>query len=466
MTGQLVYQAQKDLAQMEDDSQFFYAQTKLVAKAQAEVGGPVYRIPAANVDHLKHEIEVKVNKRADKLQLPRVEIIELEQEIIESKKRVQIDAFRTEEQTVKSIWQYVAINGETPKIDGYNFIATLQHEEAGNIIRQIPVLRKDGEEITLPNLTSFRHVDAECEQCGLRRHRKDTYLVWKQEDDTIMQVGSNCLGDFLGAADPQRYASYAEYLRDFLYGLSDYEDEDGEHYYGPRVEKAFEMVEFLSSTARMIRANGWLPASKCYGGETPTSAQAWWNLVDYGKTDSKTGKPIFIEIEEQDVKLAQETVEWVLAGMDKAEDEMNDYEWNLYTALRAKGVTDRTKGIVASAVRAFDRARENKLRFEKQQEKNAVKGWVGTVGEREDFDLKLIKTIWVDNQYASRYDDDQTKPLYIFEDESGNEVKWFASRDQNFQEGETYTLKATVKAHDEHNKFGKSTMITRAKVVS
>jgi hypothetical protein len=394
---------------------------RLAGRSSVGIGGPVYRIPQANVEHLRHDIAMKVNKRAAKLSLPPVELVELEQEVIEHEQR---NMDTGEMQIFKYIFQYVAIKGETPMVAGYSFIATLQHEDAGNIVRTIPVLRIDGEEVELPSLNDYRQVDPSCDHCGLTRHRKDTYLVWNQETGEIQQVGSNCLGDFLGAADPQRYASYAEYLRDFLSGLSDdWSDEEGS-YYGPRVEKAFEMREFLASTARMIRANGWHAASTS---DDPTSSQAWDNLDNYGKHDKYTKLPLWIDIEDQDWKLADDTLEWVENELIPADDK-NDYQHNLAIALQASGVTFRTKGIVASAVRAFDRERENKLRHEKQQAKNATKGFVGTVGEREDFDLTLIKTVWIEDRYASRYAVDQTKPLYIFEDDAGNEIKWFSGQ--------------------------------------
>jgi hypothetical protein len=435
-------------------------QQAIVVAAQNSLGGPVYRIPAENVDHLRHEIENKVNKRADKLALPRVEIIELEQEIIESKKWSQ----ETNEMvTARSIWQYVAIKGETPKVAGYEFVATLQHEEAGNIIRKIPSLRQEIREIEIPDLTSYRDVDPVCDHCGLRRQRKDTYLVFNSDTGDIQQVGSNCLGDFLGAADPQRYASYAEYLRDFLIGL---EDDGEERYYGPRVEQAFEMREFLASTARMIRANGWNPAS---ASEYPTSAQAWDNLENYGKHDRRSGLPLWIDITDQDYTLADETLEWVLtAEMDKDQDSFSDYEHNLWVAMKSAGVTYRTKGIVASAIRAYDRARENKLRREKQAAKNAVKGHVGQIGERSEHDVTLMKTVPIEDRYADRYAEDQTKPLYIFEDEAGNEIKWFSSRwlDGTFQNGGSYKINVKVKSHDDDSRFGKSTRVTHVKVVS
>jgi hypothetical protein len=451
MTGQMVYQAQRDLANMIEDTDFRVHQVALVAKAQAEIGGPVYRIPAANVEFLKSEIENKVNKRAAKLQLPPVEIIELEQEIIE---REVFDNDLGRKVTKKNTWQYVAIKGETPKIAGYNFIATLQHEEAGNIIRQIPVLRKDGEEIQLPDLSKFRHVDPQCDHCGLTRNRKDTYLVWNQDSGTIEQVGSNCLGDFLGAADPQRYASYAEYLRDFLIGLS---DEEGE-YYGPRMEREFSMREYLASVSRIIRDSGWVPASRAGWGEQPTKSLAWWNLVDYGKKD-KSGRPLWIDIEEQDEKLADEVIEWANTTLAEREDK-NDYEFNLHVALQAKGVTERTSGIVASAVSAFSREREREIKYRERKEAAAKSEFVGEVDKRSDFTLTLTRTHWIEDNYNGG-----TKPLYIFQDENGNAVKWFSSRDLNLNEGETYEMVATVKQHEDHSTYGKSTVITRAKVV-
>lgn len=455
-TGLDVYTAQERLriAEGTEDKARIAFHLDLVARLQAKVGGPVYRIPAANLDHLKNEIEKKVNKRAAKLQLPVVEIIELEQEIIENTRRNE----QGENVIVKKIWQYVAIKGETPRIAGYEFIATLQHEEHGNIVRQIPVLRKNGEEVTLPALNDYRNVDPQCDHCGLARHRKDTYLVWNSDSGEIQQVGSNCLGDFLGSADPQRYASYAEYLRDFLYSLGSDEGEG----YGPSVEMAFEMREFLASTARMIRADGWHAASTS---DHPTSTSAWQNLQDYGKND-KSGHPLWIDIAEQDYKLADETLEWVINDLEPS-GEKNDYEHNLCVALTSVGVTYRTKGIVASAVRAYDRVRENKLRYEKQQEKNAVKGWVGTVGnERQEFEVTLMKTIPLENRYADRYDDDQTKPLYSFEDAEGNEINWFSSKwIDSLQNGDTYTISAKVKSHEDDAKYGKSTKVTHVKVV-
>lgn len=81
------------------------------------------------------------------------------------------------------------VDGLIPSQNGWNFVATLVHTDEGNIVRSVPGY-------TVP--VEFRDKPTWCDHCKCNRVRRDTYIV-QHEDGRIMQVGSNCLEDFIGA---------------------------------------------------------------------------------------------------------------------------------------------------------------------------------------------------------------------------------------------------------------------------
>jgi hypothetical protein len=107
-------------------------------------------------------------------------------------------------------------------------------------------------------------------------------------------------------------------------------------------------------------------------------------------------------------------------------------------------------------------------------ERAAKSGFLGTVGERMEITVEIVKVIPVDDHYA-RYEN-ATKPLYIMRDvATGNELVWFAPSwgqfsvgDEFVTEGDVVTVKATVKDHRvsdrEANRGLKQTTVTRVKI--
>ena len=91
---------------------------------------------------------------------------------------------------------YVTVEGERPAVDGWNFIATIDHTEAsadeagnvtGNLIKSVP----GAGEIPV----SYRSARPICDHCKSARRRNETYVVRK--GDVTQQIGKNCLADFL-----------------------------------------------------------------------------------------------------------------------------------------------------------------------------------------------------------------------------------------------------------------------------
>lgn len=57
--------------------------------------------------------------------------------------------------------------------------------------------------------------------------------------------------------------------------------------------------------------------------------------------------------------------------------------------------------------------------------------------------------------------------LYVFASKNGDVIKWFAPTavDPDWKVGDTFTLRAKVKRHEDHERFGKSTLVTYAEKV-
>jgi len=91
--------------------------------------------------------------------------------------------------------RYINLEIEAPvtKANGWEFVATLVHTDDGNIIRSVPGY-------TVP--AEYRDKATWCDHCRCNRVRRDTYIV-RHDDGRVMQVGSNCLQEFIGNSASQ-----------------------------------------------------------------------------------------------------------------------------------------------------------------------------------------------------------------------------------------------------------------------
>lgn len=97
--------------------------------------------------------------------------------------------------------------------------------------------------------------------------------------------------------------------------------------------------------------------------------------------------------------------------------------------------------------------------FAEQEEKKAVeqvsKKHVGNVGDKPTMMLTLKKQSHSVGYYG-------LTTCYFFSDAEGNDLTWFSSKDVGLEEGQTYNMAFTIKAHQEYEGIP-STIITRAK---
>lgn len=421
-------------------------------------------IPVGNLDFLSKEI-ARINKRAARLGLAPVSFTEIERETVETKPA------RNGQPATYVEKALIRIDGETPRVAGYEFVATLEHDDAGTIIRRVPTF--GGDEF---DLASYRDATpSNCDHCGLDRRRKDTYVVRNAETGEAKQVGRTCLQDFTGVNDPEKYARIAEWYRD-LFELLDGDLED-EGFGGGSGTSHYATLDLLAVTDKAIREYGWVPKSKADWGQTATADWVERLAATRGPLDNDLKR---ILPDDAARTKAQAVLDWVRSDEFAEKATTSDYLWNLGIACANDYAAFRRFGLVCSAVSAYDREREYQIRHAAQREQNSVKQHVGEVGKREVFELRLVRIIWIEDRYNPY---GGSKPLYIFQDADGNEVKWFASNTagiaaqvqigdaedpqyafEEIAEGCTYRVKATVKAHDDSPKYGKATLITRAKI--
>jgi len=344
------------------------------------------------------------------------------------------------------VTKLVEVNGSAPKLNGWTFIATLQHStdpEVGTIIRSVP---GQGE---LP--LKYREAKPVCDHCKLLRLRNDTYVV-RHDDGRTAQVGSNCLKDFLGHQSPEAMASYAELLMGAEELLA---SEEGES--GPRKHMRFWSEGALAVANAVIKKHGWKSRSKA----REDGGVATANLVDeylsaMAVHDTKTCERILPDgVSEEDAHVAQAALEWAQDVLPRRDKELNDYMWNLRVVTGQEAVTARELGLLSSLLptyqRELSRDVERKAREEVKAKVGASSDYFGTDGKREVFELTLIDVMELNRDKHSYYDSGVTY-LHKFIDDNGNVAVWYGSSRLAPKEdnGKKFTVKATVKSHEEY----------------
>ena len=406
---------------------------------QDHFGGIIARIPEVRIEAL-HKRVAKIEKRAEKLNVQAPTVIdtgEREDQVLSK--------------TTVHTWAYIAVNGIAPKIDGWTFIATLQHEAEGNIIRRVPNPSLTGaarEFEKEDGLAQYRNVESKCDHCGFKRQRKDTYVV-VHEDGRSMQVGTNCLGDFLGGASPAQVAKGMEYIWRVIDEARSYESSG---FSGIRVDPQVDTLHYLSHVALTIRKNGWLSRGKATGYQRATADIAASNMNDQEQqARDRDGTPIWDDPTDEDRDLAARALKWI---REEFSDD-SDYASNLVTAVAGERMNYRSEGIAASGIAVYNREMGKRAKVE-QEKATTLNEYFGQTGDRTELTL-TVKTI-KENWRNGGYNDEGVTYIHKLVDAEGRRFTWFGS--YSLDEGKTYTGKWTIKRHNEWNGI-KETHINR-----
>lgn len=336
---------------------------------------------------------------------------------------------------------HILIEGELPQLSGWKFVASIDHEEGGNVLRAIP----GGGAVP----ARYRDAESYCEHCGTKRNRNSTFIVANAEGET-KQIGSNCLKDFLGHGNASAIAALADLQSNLYFEIDRIASDDDEESMGGGGGQARyyeDTLDYLTYAAMCVRKWGFTSrgAAQSFGRES-TTAQ-----ISYQMNPPKTAKPeTLFKPEPQDEEMAQKAVEWA-RNLSDADVAGQDYLNNLRVLARGKAMhIVKHAGLVASMIPAYLKA----LGVERERKEFIKSEWQGEIGKRQEFKgLFCEKIIPVEGQYGYTF-------IHKFRDQQGNFFTWFASGNK-LDEAKTYDVKATVKAHDDYKGI-KQTVLTRA----
>lgn len=289
------------------------------------------------------------------------------------------------------------IVGEVPTINGWSVVARLEHGENNLVFAHQE----------LPEEFRTRKV---CDHCNTIRPRNVTYVL--KQGDKYIQVGGSCLAYYL----PKDFEDFATFYK----SLGESEN------IGRHEQLGAEVLFFLQVAHAAIKKYGYKKTSDIYS----TADLVMKYIMDWKKRDE-----FGITLTEDDMVKAYETVNWLY------EQPNTDYFYNCRTICANNFVTYKVAGLLASSAYLSAKATEPKK----------ANIFLGEVGGRYNLELTVVSRQYLDTAYGTT--------LIRFVDQSGNKYSWFASASY-MGVGQTYKVKATVKAHDV--KYD-CTVITRVK---
>jgi hypothetical protein len=381
----------------------------------------------------------KLNKQADKLGFARAVITDsvsfMQEEFISSENKYRFVSKMT-----------LTVEAEELKFGDYSFVAAFDHS-----IGNTPIVKsKVGEVVPESYLTA---VSTNCDHCNIKRQRNNTFLF--KDTNGYKQVGSTCLKEFFGI-DPTKHLDWLGAFGSF--------DEEFER--GPRpvfcegvelsVQVAIAMVAKHGFTSRKA-ANAYAEASNGEAMISTTSDR----VLDYLNPPPTFGT----KVSEETIQYRNEIGAAVEANVDEAKaliawgieyfaTESGEYAHNMVKFLGEVAIPAKYMGYLVSVIAA--KARFDNANVEKEvvvSENN----FVGEVGAKVNLTVKVNKVIAKDGNYGTTY------IVIMTEVATGNNVIWFASVNV-CDEGETVTLKGTVKAHNVRDDKNQ-TVLTRCKVL-
>jgi hypothetical protein len=399
-----------------------------------------YVVPESNLADLKASLE-KINRKCVKLGVPQVELVENGFEdrpyVWFQGSWVPYSPTSTFHKDLKPTYRRffkLTLKGQTPRLEGWSFVATLQHleveGETANILRIVP-----GWEEQLPK--EYRSATPDnCDHCHKSiMTRKETFVV-KNQDGSWKQVGRNCLADFLFGKDPHAVIKALEYLQEAL-GLAESAESDGG--FGGRIEDRWSLLDILTLTAACVRIDGWCPRSKARysnGQLIATADNVAYILTPPGPYADDKARADWREFCAQH-EPTQEDKDIAAKALAYAKDDLpnkvegSDYLYNLWVAANQPTVNRRLLGIVASLMPHYLREVERQILREKELKDTRNSQYVGTPGERIMVKVKVLRN-WAGEGYS----------IINMLTSDGNVLVWFGVGGMTV--GQEYWIKATV----------------------
>jgi hypothetical protein len=410
----------------------------------------VFEIPSPNLSKFQDKWE-RLVRRADKLGIipPTYSIIKEEPRPIKLKKERWNEVkggMETYYEEVAMIYHHVVI--DHPKVQvpgGWEFVASLEHTEEGNITHNI-----GGQDLP----AQYRDCEPWCDHCQLRRNRKDTFVVVDPQQQ-YRQIGRNCLAEYLGV-DGTIYANMAE----IYYSASETAEASSGDSWGGTGPWLDYLEPYLSHVAEVISIKGWLSrkiARDCEaerGHFVPSTSDIALRHMHPGPYEKHVDR-LYDEPTGKSEELAKAAIEWC-ENLPDSEVENSEYLHNIRIIARRGIIGAKQYGFAASIVSGYQRSLTDALNREREAKERIISQHVGTIGKRDSFVVVVEKVLALESNFGSSH-------LHMMKDDKGNSLKWF-STGKVFDIGVPLLIKATPKKHDEFKGI-KQTILSRCALV-
>jgi hypothetical protein len=403
-------------------------------------------IPSDNVQSFEKRVAT-LNKRAKKLGCEPVVLTTTGTELKEFGQNTRVKPYFVEFTTIE-------ITGEDPKINGYELIAAIDHDDTmGTMIRVMP-----GKFLPL----KYRKSHGKCDHCNTTRNRKKTIVLYNIAEEKYMEIGRMCVKDYLETDRIDRFT----WLESFTKSVDDmctaFEKEFGGG--SGRYEAVHDLQVVLACAIKAIADYGYVSKTKVQemydrgftGDQIPDSTcSRMWTMIygvrgGYGVKSEPPYEPT-----EAEMTAAASAIEWAKGITDVS----GDYNYTIQKIADVGLIKDKYMGFAVSIPTAYKRAMgfiAEKAAAKAAKEALPPSEWVGDFGSRVEFDLTYLGEYSFGSYYG-------TCTIYRFREGANNNVVWMSSVCESFEAGKVYHVKGTVKKHDVY-RDEKQTTLSRVKV--
>ena len=388
----------------------------------------------------------KLNRRADKLGMPHVQFDYGDT----FERSVGDDTFgsyfieRDGKRVRVALYREVFLTGDAPVIEGWQFIATVDHKG------QTPIVNRQPYTATDVDLSEFETRSNTCDHCGYTRNRNDVLVLRNVATGELMQLGRNCAADFFRSTDASGILS----VSDWLSQVSDLSERS------PRAEPYMTVERLFQQAAAVVRTFGWVNHKDVEFDNTvmSTRSRTWQNLFPW--PEMKREDMAFIT--DEDRAEAKVLIEWADRKFFSAEDG-NEFvrkvqacveDWNGTLMVRQKYL-NMLIWMIGGYKRDLQKEAEQRMKRAAAAKQAAGSQHVGEVGERLDIELEVQFKRMFDSQFGARY-------MIKMTDTDGNVFVWWGTNEfaADLSVGDVVVGKGTVKKHDTYEGCAQ-TVLTR-----
>lgn len=422
-------------------------------------------VPEFRLAEIVGQIE-KLARRAAKLGLPEITVRKTGKTEIRKFRHITYTKFEGEEYQNDKVIDVEAVEievtGVSPKLDGWQFAASIDREDAETpaLFHVSPFF--DGAKIP----ERYRSCPEGCDHCKIERYRKNTFILRHEASDTWAQIGRTCLKDYLGHDDIHSITDAAAVflaVSEIIEGGEDFSGGFG----GRGPSQICSLQEVLEIAEYVIEKHGYVSKAKkdeqeLQGNYVTTTASVVREIVRLNDAQSSDdSKSLFKKyadsITEAQKAEAAAVIVWVRETLTTGDE--NEFLANLAALFVSDKVGFRRIGYAVAAIPSYRRHLEKLEAARREAEKPQLNEHFGVVGERITRTLTPVAFRYITTQFG-----DST--LVIFEDADRRTFKWFSSNcplTEEAHKGKPVELTFSIKAHDEWQ-GKKQTSISRAKI--